>query len=142
MKLFEQIFALSKSIKNIFQNESPPDHEYQFECDPEGSYEITISGDKFKTLNIEKLIKNFENLETLIIKDTSFEEIPDRLEEIKTLTKLEFYSNPKATDVSNISKLTSLKRLVIKDNKCLKALPDNTVFPRDLNYLDLSGNSL
>ena len=50
-----------KFVKSVFQNESPSDYEYQFEREPEGSYEITISGDKFKTLNIEKLVKNLKD---------------------------------------------------------------------------------
>ena len=50
-----------KFVKSVFQNESPPDHEYQFEHNSKNSFEITISGDKFKTLNIEKLVKNFKD---------------------------------------------------------------------------------
>ena len=73
MKLFKCVFALLEFIKNIFQYVSPPNHEYQFECDSEGSYGITIEGDKFKTLNIKKLVKNFKKLQRLIIKNTSFE---------------------------------------------------------------------
>lgn len=92
---------------------------------------------KFEWNIFQSYIKNYEEIELLIIEDPSVSQLPNTIGQLMSLKQLEIY----ATNVTSLPEMTLLQKLVVFRSMLgkISVLPNTFALLESLRYLEIKG---